>query len=248
MQTVNPTNENLVDINDGSSEVNAQEQVLQNPELIPISLVGRITTEQWNYLTYEQRAILININKLPDKLLGIVPKSVWATLSLDQKIEFLYTHELLPSGSIGIAHTGFEGTDFEANLETMEGSQEGSQDLSEPVVEIAQPQTGEAGVDYHAEFNQAVSEVERIESMNDFDTTAEDVPPIPPVQPQELKQIQSVKSFDAPMPVFNGYQPSTNIVSELQKYMEGPANVGDTWVAHLANKVQQVLMSGRSDN
>jgi hypothetical protein len=242
----NPNPQNPIVNQEALNQQNV-EQVPFNPEQLPAHLATHISQEYWNSLTYEQRDLLNKVDHLPNQLKGIVPESVWGTLSLDQKIEFLNSHNLLPVG--GVIHNRFEGSTFDGGMgeSTPEiwGDSDGNQ-TQQQSVEFQPGFTGEVNIqqdsEIHNEFEQAVQQIEVIEKEHvqeiehieeaDVPLTAED---------QSRIATESGQNFVMNAPKISGYKPDDTIVNNIHHFSEGPADLGTTWTAAILKKLMGVL-------
>lgn len=224
-------------------------------ESVPTSLQRYISAEIWSGFTYEQRALLKNLDSMPGQLMGIVPESVWPTLSIDQKIEFLYSFNLIPRGSVEIVHNQFEGSTFDGGM--------GEAEYGSPIIKTSEnlpnePEIVETSINIaeeqnlKTEFKEAVKEVEILESAHKVEMESfKDDDQINKLSSEEKARIDQEtgasfsksKSFATQSPKLTGYKANDQIINNLDQYIDGPADRGTTWTAHIVRKIISAFSS-----
>lgn len=226
-----------------SNNYNQHEQALQIQQEIPAVLHSIISLEQWQKLTYEQKALLKNIEGgLPQQLVGAVPESVWATLSVENRMQFLFTNNLIPKNEIlanpleSAVENGFDGA--------MQGTESLDQAMS------AEVQTGggievqiNPGQKEQEDFQHAVEQVNSIEqqfTQENGDVLAKD--------DSLQKQLEHGSNLMPNMPKFVGHQPSNSTVTNYSvQARSGSTDDGRTWISSMIQKFVDSISLDRAE-
>lgn len=224
-----------------------QERAVEQQQ-IPAYLQRTISIEAWKHLTLEQQDILRHVEKsMPTQLNGVVPESVWSTLSTTQKMEFLFGHNLLPR--------------FEFNIDPIEqsvehgfdGAMQGTESLS---VEQAEERGVEILVQDHHEsrknFREEVEKMNKIEgqylSENDQpDQPADQIEDSLAIEDQQRIKVEQGNNLMPTLPTFVGYNPSDDLVNNYQNYATGSTTKSKTWIASMVQKFIDSLSLERAE-
>lgn len=181
------------------------------------------TVQQQNVEAVEVKGDEV-VRVLPSELTGIMPETIWATLSLDQKKEMLRQHNLFEK-YFGIAK------EEETAVETVTNPQE-----SVPEIKV---EAGEGQMEKFkgAEFEKAVEEVKSIKEEKEG--KAQEV-----ISPEEAKRIEEETASKANTQTFKffGYQPSQSTYSNAKNIADdNPVSDSKTWAATLIAKILQLF-------
>ena len=163
---------------------------------------------------------------LPIELKGVVPETVWTTLSLDQKKEMLRHHNI-----------------FDKYLGPKEGEQVVIQDTPEvakKVVEVSptvivEKAQGEIEKTVDKEFEKVVLESKQIEKDRKDEENNK-----PVLSKDELERIQAERAQAASVKGYNffGYQPQNTTITNAKTIAnDNPVADGRTWAATLIAKI-----------
>lgn len=215
-----------------------KEQILEQDaqkrlDVPPERLSTLVSIEMWGKLTYEQRGILLDIDTLPKRLYGVVPESVWSTLNVQQKLEFLFSHEILPKGE-GSTLTVAGRPEFEQFVDQVEGNIGSTSPDKQH--EKAQVPGGEVLINQRSEvekrFDALKERVQQVELAED-ETSVQ--------SPEDVKRIQdeSGATFTNNMnvPRLAGYQPSQQFLRTVQVSSQGDPDSSKTWAANIILKI-----------
>lgn len=227
-----------------------QERAVEQQQ-IPAYLQRMISIEVWKQLTLEQQDILRHVEKsMPTQLNGVVPESVWSTLSTTQKMEFLFGHNLLPR--------------FEFNLDPIEqsvehgfdGAMHGTESLSVEQAEEAENRGVEISIQDQQEarksFSEEVEKMNKIEgqylSENDQpDQPADQIEDSLAIEDQQRIKVEQGNNLMPTMPTFVGYSPSDDLVNNYQNYATGSTTKSKTWIASMVQKFIDSLNLERAE-
>lgn len=201
---------------------------------VPDKIKGKISQESWLKLNDEQRYILNNLDILPDKLIGVVPGSVWSGLSVDQRLEFLLAHELVPKIFLTAEYMP---TDIEANLETRSSPDQ---------LQTAAQEAAQANFD-PSEFQRLKQEVQEMELEQDGISQNEEMSDAAlmraemtrPLSPEELARIaaeQGQKFSRNPLPTVAGYSFDDELADNVEIYANETPTKSRTWSANILKK------------
>lgn len=211
-----------LDIKNKESQINSIEGAFAD---IPDFLVGRLSIEEWRSLNEQQRMILSDLDKLPEQLTGTVPESVWETLNLSQKLQFLFSREILP------------------RTLTIDTNQQELIDISSSSVNEQSPlhssEVGKGSVEsseLKKEFEGLRQEVDQMEKEHESVSEALEVPT---VTAEDLARINTERGStfsQNPLPQLAGYQPDDNLLVSTDQFAMGDPKIARTWSANIVKK------------
>jgi hypothetical protein len=229
----------------------AQNPIQQNPETeqqkkpggssqvervsysVPEKYVRYISPDQWNLFTDRQREILNNIDEVPEELIGVVPESVWESLELDKKLEFIFSHDIVPRFEVNHSQTpedvGFDGEEL--------------YEVSKPEAQVESPEERdhESHDEIERSMEKAAAEVREIENRYEDEeiieqelSNREDLPP-------ESIQPDSVDQTTEYVPTFVGYNPSDQVIQNISAHQEDAPQEATAWISTLFTKLRDAL-------
>ncbi|WKZ30712.1 MAG: hypothetical protein QY318_02590 [Candidatus Dojkabacteria bacterium] len=213
--------------NNQTNNVSQQERELLIQQEIPRYLQRMLSVDQWERFTLEQKDLLRQSeNGLPKNLNGIVPDSIWGTLQPEQKLEFLFSHNLLPR---------FEMTadPMEAVSHGFDGAMQGTETMSVEMAEEAESQAVEVPLQQESkeQFTQAVERMNQVEEQ--YSTDVE-----PQLPPEDVRHLDNERGRNLLLssPTIVGHRPSDDLLANYKKYADGNTTQSKTWISTMIQK------------
>ena len=205
----------------------------------PLSLRGFVSEKSWTALTYEQRDLLINLDTIPESIADTLSKGVWDTLSHKQRLEALISYQLIPSIPL-------EGDGRSATIEAPKSSIQETVKIERGPNDVAESEmqgTVEIKDSVKTEFEEVKERIRNVELKTGIQESddlefGQNVPEITTVPSSSQEP-----SFESPsIPHFTGYQPSKDLLQEIEVHVNGDPRKSKTWTANIINKIWIALV------
>ncbi len=222
---------------------NTNPEYLRSIQELPTELQHFITEDIWLSLTYEQKEILANLDNMPNSLMEVMSIEAWSTLSVKQRLEVLMSYEIIPKVSLeGQMVNQSEQQLYEptANIEEIGaiGINEVGSDAVETKVSIDIEDPAKK------EFDEIKKRIQTIESSAEAETVETIQNNVPnPVENIPTQVVQSSTFNMHSVRKFTGVQPSDDIFTNYENYIDGDEDLGRTWVANIVQKLTLALQN-----